>query len=121
MASRNKTRTSTRQLFSPVAIDGMIKKIDKQIMHGERLIKNRPITRDSFESWETATYKILKKAEPIDPLAPNRFLECGIYWDNGSNPDGNVHETQYAMTVYDKIRILDYHLGMLKREKKYIN
>lgn len=102
-------------------IDTIIKMIGKQIEEGELLIKNRPIARDSFENWEKATCKVLKKSAPIDPVAMNRFLGCGTYGDDPQKSDKAFREIQYAMSIYDKIRILDYHISMLKREKKYIN
>jgi hypothetical protein len=111
----NKTATG----FSPVMLDTIISLIDRQIEQGEMLIRNRPVTRDVFENWEKSTCKILQKSASIDPVAVDRFLGCGAYGDLRTKASESFWETHRAMSIYDKIRILDYHQELLKREKKW--
>jgi hypothetical protein len=98
-------------------IDDIIAMLHQQIEKGESLIVNRPIPESDYEYWETRTTTILKKSSPVDPTAVNRFLACGAYGDSHRKSNEAFWENHRAMSVYDKIKIVDYHLHLLKKIK----
>ncbi|MFO7964462.1 MAG: hypothetical protein R6U50_11110 [Desulfobacterales bacterium] len=111
--------THTNTEFSLTAIDTIIHRIEKKIREGELLLKNGSINRESLECWEHSACLLLKKSAHMDPVVVNRFLYCGTFSDTTGYTGKSFPKTRCAMSLYDKIRILDYHIGMLKREKKF--
>jgi hypothetical protein len=89
--------------------------LKEQIQIGKDLLRNRPINETSYSAWENHTHTILKKSAGIDPLGMQRFSLCGL-----QQPKKGVNEafreTKRAMTVYDKLSILEYHVHQIQKE-----
>ena len=107
---------TTPELMLPI-IDDVIHHLQAQIKEGENLIKNRPIHKKAYDKWEGATCRILEKSASFDPTLVSRFLKCGSYGSFKKKSNEAFWENHRAMSIYDKIRIVEYHLSELKKIK----
>ena len=108
---------SSPELMLPI-LDDVINLLQMKIEEGEVLIKNRPVKKAAYDKWEGGTCEILKKSAPFDPSLVNRFISCGSYGTFQQKANEAFWENHRAMSVYDKIKIVDYHLNMLKKIQK---
>ena len=118
MATKSDHKMSSKvELMLPM-LDDVINNLQTKIEEGEALIKNRPIKKPLYDEWEGATREILKISAPLDPTLVDRFIVCGSYGSVQQKTNEAFSENHRAMSIYDKIRIVDFHLNVLKKIKK---
>lgn len=117
MAAQSEMRMSSASEFMLPILEDVINDLQIQIQKGEALITNRPITKSEYKHWEGSTCRILEKSVLFDPTLVDRFLGCGAYGSFQKKSNEAFWENHRAMSIYDKVRIVDYHLNTLKKIK----
>ena len=106
---------------TPDTINNYIRRLKKNVAIGEELLRHRPIQKGIYDNWDNTICDILKKSSLIDPMAVQRFLSCGKNGCIQKKSNEAFWENHRAMSVYDKLRILGYHLNTLEHELHFIS